>query len=282
MPPANNSLTNEALKNMLAEIIDISKVAGDAIMQIYDSGDFSIETKEDDSPLTRADLAAHNIIVNSLQDKFSDIPCLSEESKGITFEERRQWNKLFIIDPLDGTKEFIARNGDFTVNIALVINGKSVLGVIYAPVLKTFYYAAQGLGAFKQELGKEPIAINVRSLNEDNGNKHLTIVASRRHGLEQVEKLCQNFKSFDLTSRGSSLKMCLIAEGMADLYPRLALTSEWDTAAAQAIVEQAGGQLVQLDFSEMKYNQKESLLNPFFLVLGDPEFDWKNELDIAN
>jgi 3'(2'), 5'-bisphosphate nucleotidase len=272
--------------DLLEQLIMTAKQAGDAIMQVYNSDNFSqaadVQIKGDDSPLTQADLAAHKIIVGQLEQSFPKIPCLSEESQGITFEQRKNWQQCFVIDPLDGTKEFIARNGDFTVNIALVINGESKLGVIYAPVLKTIYYAAEGIGAFKQVDQQVSEKIRIRPLPQKNNHPHFTVVASRRHGLDKVESLCQKFASYDLTSRGSSLKMCLVAEGKADLYPRLALTSEWDTAAAQAIVEQAGGQLVQLDYSPMHYNQKESLLNPFFLVLGDNEFDWKNNLVLDN
>lgn len=268
------------LDEILAETIRLAKLAGEAIMTVYNSDDFEVEIKGDDSPLTRADLAAHKVIVEGLEKRFPRIPCLSEESTGITFEQRKGWSQCFIIDPLDGTKEFIARNGEFTVNIALLVEGKPLLGVIYAPVPDTLYYAAEGLGAFKQLGEQEVEKIQVRKLSEKGGEKHFTVVASRRHGLDKVEALCQNFSSYDLTSRGSSLKMCLVAEGEADLYPRLALTSEWDTAAAQAIVEQAGGKLLQLDYSAMTYNQKESLLNPFFLVLGDPDFDWQKALVI--
>jgi 3'(2'), 5'-bisphosphate nucleotidase len=272
------------MQKLLNDVIKVAKQAGDKILEIYNADDFSsaIETqiKGDDSPLTKADLAAHNIIVDFLEDHYRSIPCLSEESTGITFEERKQWTECFIIDPLDGTKEFIARNGDFTVNIALQKNGKPILGVIYVPVEDTTYFAAEGIGAFKQIKNEAPQKIQVRTLPQKNGENHFTVVASRRHGLDKVETLCQNFESYDLTSRGSSLKMCMVAEGTADIYPRLALTSEWDTAAAQAIVEQAGGQIVQLDYSDMTYNQKECLLNPFFLVLGDPNFDWKKELVI--
>lgn len=270
------------IDDILEKSIQVAKQAGLAILEIYNSDDFDVQIKGDNSPLTKADLAAHNIIVSELEKQFTKIPCLSEESTGIEFEERRQWQSCFVIDPLDGTKEFIARNDEFTVNIALVVDGKPVLGVIYAPVLNTMYYAASGIGAFKQVGNSSPKGISVRHLQQKNGDNHFTVVASRRHGLDKVETLCQNFASYDLTSRGSSLKMCLVAEGSADLYPRLALTSEWDTAAAQAIVEQAGGKILQLDFTDMTYNQKESLLNPFFLVLGDATFDWKKELVIPD
>ncbi len=268
------------MQSLLNDVIKISKQAGDKILEIYNSDDFDVQIKGDDSPLTKADLAAHNIIVNFLEKNYPNIPCLSEESTGITFEQRKTWDECFVIDPLDGTKEFIARNGEFTVNIALQKKGKSVLGVIYVPVTGVLYYGADGVGSFKQEKNEEAKKIQVRKLQKKNGKNHFTVVASRRHGLDKVESLCQNFSSFDLTSRGSSLKMCMVAEGVADLYPRLALTSEWDTAAAQAIVEHAGGKIVQLDFTDMSYNQKESLLNPFFLVLGDPSFNWKTELVI--
>jgi len=268
------------MQKLLDDVIQIAKQAGNKILEIYNSDDFDIQIKGDDSPLTKADLAAHNIIVDFLEEKYPEIPCLSEESTGIEFEQRRNWQQCFVIDPLDGTKEFIARNGEFTVNIALQKKGKPLLGVIYVPVADVVYYAAEGIGAFKQENNQQAQQINVRTLQQKDGKAHFTVVASRRHGLDKVETLCQNFASYDLTSRGSSLKMCMVAEGAADLYPRLALTSEWDTAAAQAIVEQAGGKIVQLDFSDMTYNQKESLLNPFFLVLGDPNFNWKNELVI--
>jgi len=270
------------MQAMLEDVKKIANEAGKKILEIYNTDDFEVQIKSDDSPLTKADLAAHNIIVNFLEEKYPDIPCLSEESTGIEFDERREWKECFIIDPLDGTKEFIARNGEFTVNIAYQKNGKSLLGVIYVPVTDVMYSAAENVGAFKQEQDRNSQKIKVRSLNQKNGSNHFTVVASRRHGLDKVETLCQNFASYDLTSRGSSLKMCMVAEGAADLYPRLALTSEWDTAAAQAIVEQAGGKIVQLDFSDMTYNQKECLLNPFFLVLGDPDFDWQGELVITN
>ncbi len=268
------------LEQILEDLIGVAQAAGQAILKIYNSEDFQVKIKSDDSPLTQADLAAHNTIVSVLENLYPEIPCLSEESTGITFEERKNWETCFVIDPLDGTKEFIVRNDDFTVNIALVVNGQSILGVIHAPVLDTTYYAAQGVGAFKKVEDEPAKKITVRKLKQKDNKKHFVVVASRRHGLDKVEQMCQNFDSYELTSRGSSLKMCLVAEGIADLYPRLALTSEWDTAAAQAIVEEAGGQLVQLDYSNMIYNQKESLLNPFFLVLGDSDYDWKSNLVI--
>jgi len=263
------------VKQMLEQIKQIAKEAGDAILTIYESDDFNIEHKADDSPLTRADSASHQIIAERLAALYPDIPQISEEAAMLPFTQRSQWSECFVIDPLDGTKEFIARNGEFTVNIALINQGRPILGVIYVPVQQTFYFAAEGVGAFKQVAGEAAKAISVRRVPENNGQRHFTVVASRRHGFEKVEALCQKLQSYELTSRGSSLKMCLVAEGEADFYPRLAPTSEWDTAAAQAIVEQAGGQMVNTEFQTLTYNQRESILNPHFYVLGDPEIDWK-------
>lgn len=261
--------------NILLEMVAVARTAGEAILEIYQSCDFGVEMKADDSPLTRADTLAHNIIVNHLESKFSDIPCLSEESESNSFTERKQWKRCFIIDPLDGTKEFIAKNDDFTVNIALIDKGKPILGVVYAPVQDTLYYASQEGGAFKVKKGNKPKKITVRSVPMAKDKPKLTIVSSRRHGLENVKKLCKKLGNYEITSRGSSLKMCLIAEGQADFYPRLAPTAEWDTAAAQVIVEAAGGKIVDLEFYPLTYNQKKSILNPHFYVIGDPNFDWK-------
>ncbi|NVJ49192.1 MAG: 3'(2'),5'-bisphosphate nucleotidase CysQ [Gammaproteobacteria bacterium] len=262
----------------LNEVIQISKQAGAAILAVYNSDDFGARIKSDDSPLTEADLKSHHIIVAGLEKLTPEIPVLSEESKGITYDERKDWQTYWLVDPLDGTKEFIARNDEFTTNIALIHENRVILGVIYVPVLDTLYYASKGHGAFKQEQEQSPAAINVRSVPLRDGNKHYTVVASRRHGLDKVQALCKQMPDFDLASRGSSLKMCLVAEGKADLYPRLAPTSEWDTGAAQIIVEEAGGQLVKTDFSDFLYNTKEDLLNPHFYVLGDSAEDWRKLL----
>ncbi|NVJ59069.1 MAG: 3'(2'),5'-bisphosphate nucleotidase CysQ [Gammaproteobacteria bacterium] len=265
-------------KDYLQDVILLAKRAGEAILEVYHSEDIEQEQKSDDSPLTRADLASHRVIVDGLRALTPDIPVLSEESKGISAAERQSWPTYWLVDPLDGTKEFIARNDEFTVNIALIDNNQSVLGVIYVPVFEVTYSAAKEHGAFKQERSEALEKISVRKVPSDKGTKRYTVVASRRHGLDKVEKLCRQMPSFDLASRGSSLKMCLVAEGKADLYPRLAPTSEWDTAAAQIIVEEAGGQLVRTDFEPMRYNTKDELLNPHFYVLGDNSEDWKSLL----
>ncbi|MCO7225191.1 3'(2'),5'-bisphosphate nucleotidase CysQ [Pleionea sp. CnH1-48] len=264
---------------LLDEVVVISKSAGQAILDVYQDDNFGVRVKSDDSPLTEADLASHNVIESALKKLTPEIPVLSEESTDISFAERQKWERFWLVDPLDGTKEFIARNDDFTTNIALVENGRSVLSVIYVPVFDVFYMAAKGLGAYKIEQGEKQ-RIQVRTVPLVNDEKHYTIVASRRHGLDKVEALCQKLPHYDLSSRGSSLKMCMVAEGLADCYPRLAPTSEWDTAAAHCIVEEAGGQLVRTDFEELRYNTKESLLNPHFLVLGDGNEDWRSLLSL--
>jgi 3'(2'), 5'-bisphosphate nucleotidase len=262
-------------QDLIEPVVALSKQAGDAILSVYNRDDFGERIKEDKSPLTEADLASHRILEAGLSQLTPNIPVLSEESKMLPFEQRRQWKTYWLVDPLDGTKEFIARNGEFTTNVALIHEHRPILGVIYVPVKDTYYFAAKYFGAFKQVGQSAKAKISVRKVPEINGEKHFTIVASRRHGLDKVEKLCEQMKNYDLASKGSSLKMCMVAEGEADFYPRLAPTSEWDTAAAQIIVEEAGGKLVKTNFEVMEYNTKDDLLNPHFLVLGDSSEDWE-------
>ena len=264
----------ELIKVMCA----VAREAGAAILQVYGDEDFGVQTKSDDSPLTRADLAAHNIIVEGLQKRAPGIPVLSEESDGISFAERSSWDQYFLVDPLDGTKEFINRNGEFTVNIALIEKGVPMRGVVFVPVKDVMYTGDQHEGIATVTREGETGSIQVRKLDRAS----LTVVASRRHGGEALEAclsvLRENFSSIDTTNMGSSLKLCLIAEGEADLYPRLAPTSEWDTAAAQAVVEAAGGKVVDVELKELRYNTKDNILNPFFYVIGDTEFDWNGVL----
>ena len=260
----------ELIKVMCA----VAREAGAAILQVYGDEDFGVQTKSDDSPLTRADLAAHNIIVEGLQKRAPGIPVLSEESDSISFAERSSWDQYFLVDPLDGTKEFINRNGEFTVNIALIEEGVPMRGVVFVPVKDVMYTGDQHEGIATVTRAGATGSIRVRKL----GRASLTVVASRRHGGEALEAclnvLREHFVSIDTTNMGSSLKLCLIAEGEADLYPRLAPTSEWDTAAAQAVVEAAGGKVVDVELKELRYNTKDNILNPFFYVIGDTEFDW--------
>ncbi len=257
----------------LPEVIDLARKAGKKILEIY-QGDFDVVRKDDQSPLTAADLAAHDMIVAGLSELTPDIPVLSEEEAGIPFTQRRVWQTYWLVDPLDGTREFVKRNGEFTVNIALIHNHIPVLGVIDAPVLNTIYYAAQGHGSWKIEGLGSAQRISVRPC-PDTG---VVVVGSRSHGGDSLNKFLSALGDHELRSIGSSLKSCLVAEGNADIYPRLGPTSEWDTAAAQCVVEEAGGVLVELDMQPLRYNTKESLLNPHFLVIGDCQRDWHSFL----
>ena len=245
------------------DIICINKViyrAGDAIMDIYDSS-FEVETKSDNSPLTIADKKSHNIIKDGLKSAFSDIPILSEEGKIISFSERKNWKTFWLIDPLDGTKEFIKRNGEFTVNIALIKDGFPIFGSVYAPFKKELFWAHKGKGAWKSENKNIEFQIFTK-LNPSNKR----IVISRSHPNEKVANFINNYDSYKLIRMGSSLKLCCIAEGKADIYPRLGPTSEWDIGAAQCIVEEAGGSVLEFDTNKRLSYNKESILNPFFIV----------------
>jgi len=256
---------------LLNKIEFTAQTAGDAIIKIYNSKDFGIQVKSDTSPLTKADIAAHNIIVNELKVTTPDVPILSEESADIPYSTRKKWHKYWLVDPLDGTKEFIKKNGEFTVNIALIEDGHPILSVVYVPVTGVAYTAAKGYGAFKKTT-KERVQIHTHK-----PARHTpVVVGSRSHMSAQVEAYLEKLGNHVLTAMGSSLKFCLVAEGVADLYPRLGLTSEWDTAAAQCIVEQAGGRVVTMDNETLIYNNKESLLNANFMVYGDGTREWIN------
>lgn len=262
--------------NELLELaIDASLKAGAAILEVYGS-DFAIEHKEDKSPLTLADSKSHTVISSVL--KKSGLPVLSEEGRNIAYEERKKWEFFWLADPLDGTKEFIKRNGEFTVNIALIEKNKPVMGVIYVPVLKELYYAAEGMGAFKVEkvsihhlpVSLEQLHLKAQKLPIWTGREQFTVVASRSHLSEETEVYINELKKqhgeIALISAGSSLKFCLVAEGKADIYPRFGPTMEWDTAAGQAIVEQAGSKVINaVTQGDFLYNKQE-LLNPFFII----------------
>ena len=264
---------NHELTRWMQTALQIAKEAGDKIMTIYAS-EFAVTHKDDNTPLTEADMAAHDCIEAGLQALTPDLPILSEESASIPFSERSQWQTYWLVDPLDGTREFIKRNGEFTVNIALIDNHEPVIGVIYAPVLEVFYFACRGTGAFKQDHGAEPIAISTRTKHD----KVVLIAGSRSHSGDSLNRMLDNIGEHKIVSMGSSLKSCLVAEGKVDVYPRLGPTSEWDTAAAQCIVEEAGGVVTMTDMQPLRYNTKKSLLNPHFFVSGDPDFDWSQYL----
>ena len=263
------------LKEMLNPVNIIAKTAGERIMEIYKT-DFTVEQKSDNSPLTLADMAAHEIIVAELEKFTPELPILSEESAKIPYETRKTWERYWLVDPLDGTREFVKRNGEFTVNIALIDDHKPILGVVYVPVSGITYFAAQGNGAFKSLPEQSPEQIHVRTPLPKN---RIIIAGSRSHATESQQKFIEALGvEVELLGIGSSLKFCLVAEGIADIYPRFGLTSEWDTAAAHCVVEEAGGYLTNTQLQPLLYNTKESLLNPHFLVFGDAQQDWARYL----
>jgi 3'(2'), 5'-bisphosphate nucleotidase len=259
----------------LDAVLAISVEAGRRIMEIYAS-DIAVTHKDDESPLTQADLAAHTHITAELKRQWPDIPVLSEEAADIPYATRTTWNRYWLVDPLDGTKEFIKRNGEFTVNIALIENGEPTLGVVHAPALNVSYLAARGVGAFKIANGERK-AIHTRK-----PPAVPTFVVSKSHRDAATEAFLANMPAHEAVSKGSSLKFCLVAEGSADLYPRLGPTSEWDTGAGHCVAEQAGAQVLRLpDYAPLRYNSKESLLNPNFIIIGDPSHPWRNVLPKA-
>jgi 3'(2'), 5'-bisphosphate nucleotidase len=254
-------------------VIALAKKAGAAIMDVYEGDerrDFGATTKIDNSPLTQADLRAHEIIVLGLQSLTPQWPVLSEESADVPFSERVQWQTYWLVDPLDGTKEFVSRNGEFTVNIALIHNHAPIMGVVYVPVPDALYVGGAGQGAFKQ-VGSGELASIKPTVPAKIPPR---VVGSRSHRGELLDAYLTRLGDHELVSMGSSLKFCLLAEGRADLYPRLGPTSEWDTAAAQAVVEGAGGIVCLLDGSPLRYNTKAEILNPHFFVYADQSRDW--------
>lgn len=262
---------------MRQRLIEGVHEAGHRVLEIY-HGDFSVETKDDNSPLTDADMAAHYSLAALLEAQTPGTPVLSEESQLVAYNTRQTWQRYWLIDPLDGTKEFIKRSGEFTLNVALVENGVPVFGIVYAPVLKALWLGQAGQGAWKQ-IGDGPSKkISVRPL-PDAESQPWQIMRSRSHGAEAFANFCAGLPHHECINMGSSLKLCLVAEGQADLYPRLAPTSEWDTAAAQAVVTAAGGEVLNAHTLEpLRCNQQESLLNPHFIVCGQRDSRWENAL----
>lgn len=257
------------------DIVDIASAAADEILKIYNT-DFEIENKDDASPLTAADMAAHNVIIRQLRELTPEIPILSEESISVPFETRRGWPRYWLVDPLDGTREFIKRNDEFTVNIALIEHHSPVLGVVQIPATGDCYYAAVGQGSFKRPFGKEPTRLRTRTTQAD----RIVVAGSRSHGTDRQRSFFASLgENTEIISAGSSLKFCLVAEGRVDIYPRFGPTSEWDTAAAQCVVNDAGGLVTDLHLQPLQYNREDSLINPEFLVIADPSFDWRPYLE---
>jgi 3'(2'), 5'-bisphosphate nucleotidase len=251
-------------------VIAIAREAAAAILQVYE-GEFEVTDKSDASPLTAADLAAHRCIVAGLSKLTPEIPVLSEEAAhAVPHEERRAWPKLWLVDPLDGTREFVKRNGEFTVNIALIDDGAPVFGVIQAPVTGALWHGARGEGAFKRE-GERDVPLHTRR----GASPPLRVAASRSHLDPRTAAMMERIGHSEPVAMGSSLKFCLLAEGGMDVYPRFGPTSEWDTAAGQAILEAAGGCVLDPQGWPFRYNQRETLLNGDFIALGDPGLPWR-------
>ena len=249
---------------LLPAIVRLAREAGAAIMEVYRQVNPRVEYKRDDSPLTQADLISHRLISEGLERLTPEWPVLSEESSEIPFDRRQPWQSFWLVDPLDGTKEFLRRSDEFTVNIALMANNRPILGVVYAPAIDRLYYAARGSGAWKVA-GSERSQIRVAPAPHES----VRMVMSRSHGSgeENLDRFLGGARSCEFVSMGSSLKFCMVAEGSADVYPRLGPTMEWDTAAAHCIVEEAGGSVTDLDGNSMRYN-KPVLRNPGFVARG--------------
>lgn len=262
------------LKAILPDIIHIAREAGQKITEIYQSDiPIAVSRKEDQSPVTAADIAAHHIINNQLQ-QFS-WPVLSEEGIATAFAARAGWDPYWLVDPLDGTKEFIGRTGEFTVNIALISQHQPWLGVVDVPQQNTTYFAIRGQGAYKQHCQSPPEKITTCPWEP---SQKIRVIVSKRHNLEKLGILLQRFAQVEILIAGSSLKSCLIAEGKADLYLRPGATSEWDTAASQIILEEAGGIILDWQGQPLRYNMHDHLDNPWFFAAGDPRINWLDYL----
>jgi 3'(2'), 5'-bisphosphate nucleotidase len=248
----------------------IARAAGREILEVYAAETLASSAKDDDSPLTAADLRSHRLITQQLAELTPGIPVLSEEAAQAPFAERREWPRYWLVDPLDGTREFLARNGEFTVNIALIERHTPVLGVVHVPVTGITYSGVPGAGAWRHKAAEAAVAIHVAA----HAAQPVRIVGSRSHRGDSLDAFLSRVGPHALVAIGSSLKFCLVAEGAADVYPRLGPTSEWDTAAAHAVLLAAGGAVRTLDGAPLEYNTRETLLNPFFLASGPEDRDW--------
>lgn len=257
------------LKELLEPVVDISAVAGAEILDVYETA-FDVSSKDDDSPLTKADLASHRLILERLRRLTPEVPIISEEGGLPDFDTRRRWQRYWLIDPLDGTREFVNRNGEFTVNVALIEGHRPVLGVVHVPVLGRTYTGCEGYGAELRAADgtRTPIRVAIESASP------VRVVGSRSHRGASLDAFLEKLDDYEMVPMGSSIKLCLVAEGAADVYPRLGPTSEWDTAAAQAVLETAGGTVVKLDGKPLSYNEKPDMLNPHFMALGPMDYDW--------
>lgn len=258
---------------VLDAVATLAREAGDAILNVYYFQDFEVTEKADSSPVTAADLAAHHLILDGLTRLTPDIPVLSEEGVIPHASERAKWSRYWLVDPLDGTREFIAKNGEFTVNMALISEGRPILGVVFAPALDLLYAAAEGAGSWREQFNeRKPIA--VRAWPEQP-----MLMLSRAHPEPDAASRLHRLAPYDTTAVGSSLKYCRIAEGSADAYPKFSRIHYWDTAAAQCVLEQAGGVALALsDFMPLRYPPDSDLRTPEFIAVGDPQRDWRSLL----
>lgn len=264
-------------EDVIESAIAIAMDAGEIIRKIYLEGNFEKHTKSDNTPVTSADLASHQIILSRLGLLTPDIPIISEESTDICFEQRKTWNNYWLVDPLDGTGEFIAGSDDFSVIIALIEHNRPIMGIVYAPMTKTCYYAIAGVGAYKRYQNNDT-RISSFQLNHC-VDPALRLAVSRRQDPHSVLKIFNDPKHCKLVIKGgAALKSCLVAEGLADCYVRLGPTGEWDTGAAQIIVEEAGGSLMDIHLQPMTYNERETMENPNFIVVGSPSLPWDDIL----
>ncbi|MGC9494250.1 3'(2'),5'-bisphosphate nucleotidase CysQ [Vibrio genomosp. F10] len=274
--------TDKDLSHLIPSVVEVARSAGQLILDIYETKQYEAYVKSDETPVTSADIAAHKLIVNQLSALTPDIPVLSEEAADISLEKREKWNRYWLVDPLDGTQEFIARSGDFATIIALIDNNQPIMGVVYAPVSGVTYYAYKGKGAWKiPDLCEK---VEIESHKHEQGQKQsIGMAISRRQNINSITARLSSAWNYDLVPLGSAaLKACLVAEGAVDCYLRIGPTGEWDTAATQCIVEEAGGRILSTQLAPLSYNQRETLENPNFLVLGDESLPWDEILKVKD
>ncbi|HBV76283.1 MULTISPECIES: 3'(2'),5'-bisphosphate nucleotidase CysQ [Vibrio] len=265
------------LSHLLPEVIGIARTAGQRVLEIYHKKEYQAFVKEDDTPVTTADYAAHKIIMQSLADLTPNIPILSEEDADISLKKRSKWDRYWLVDPLDGTQEFIARSGDFATVIALIENNHPVMGVVYAPVSGVTYFAYQGKGSWK--IPEMDDSIRIHTHKHETPEQSIAIAISRRQNINRITDNLSPARNYELVPLGSAaLKACLVAEGAVDCYIRLGPTGEWDTAATQCIVEEAGGRILSTKLEPLSYNERDTLENPNFIVLGDESIGWDDIL----
>lgn len=269
------------LSNLLPSVIDIARESGQVILDIYQRGQFEQKIKQDNTPVTSADLAAHELVMQRLTELTPDIPVLSEEDAAAPLSERRQWQRYWLVDPLDGTQEFIAGSGDFSTIIALVEDNTPIMGVVYAPISGVVYYAYRSQGAWK--ITPEGETVRIATYKHQLPVRSIAVAISRRQDIRTITERLDPSLNYELIPLGSAaLKSCLVAEGAVDCYLRLGPTGEWDTAATQCIVEEAGGRILNTQLEPLSYNERDTLENPNFITLGDESIPWATILTSDN